>query len=376
MFLLLGTTMFRRILAIVKKEIRHIIRDLRTLIIVFVMPVMMVLLFGYALNMDIKHIQIGVIDQDNTPESRRIINDFFASEYFDIKRNLTSRKEISFLFQKRKVKAVIIIPKGFGENRTNASFSQLQIIVDGSDPTIGNAIVNYSNAIITSIDLNDLTAQKIIPLNVYEKFLYNPDMEGSVFIIPGLVAVVLMMVCALLTSITISREKETGTMDVLLISPIRPAEILVGKVLPYIGLSLLDAVFILVFAKIAFNIPMEGNLALLFALGILFVYCALGIGLFISSVAPTQQVAMIAALVTTILPSIILSGFIFPIFSMPSPIRAITYIVPAKYYIDIIRGILLKSSSFDILKGHALFLGLLGTLFITVAALRFKTRVK
>ena len=368
--------MFRRIIAVVKKEILHIMRDPRSLVIIFVMPVMMVLLFGYALNMDIKSINIGVIDHDNTPESRRIINDFYASEYFDIDENIKSRKEIGSLFQKQKIKAVIVIPKGFGKKSTRSISSQLQLLVDGSNPTFGNAIVNYSSAITASITVDNLAAQKNIPLDVYEKFLYNPDMEGSIFIIPGLVAVILMMVCALLTSITISREKETGTMDILLVSPIRPTEILVGKVIPYIGLSLMEAVFILVFAKIVFNIPMRGDLVLLLALSVLYVYCALGIGLFISSLARTQQVAMMAALVATILPSILLSGFIFPIFSMPAPLRAITYIVPAKYYMNIIRGILLKSSSFDILKGHALFLCLLGTLFIAVAAARFKTRVR
>jgi len=368
--------MLGRIIAIVNKEIRHILRDPRSLVIIFVMPVMMVMLFGYALNMDIEHIQIGIIDYDNTPESRRIIRDFYASKYFDVDKYLENSKEIGSLFQKSKIKAVMVIPEGFGKKADNPQSSQLQLLVDGSDPTFGNAIVNYSNAITASIAMDDLAAQKIIPLDVYERFLYNPDMKGSVFIIPGLVAVILMMVCALLTSITISREKETGTMDVLLVSPIHPTEILIGKVVPYIGLSIIDAVFILIFARIVFNIPMMGNLILLLALSVLYVYCALGIGLFISSVASTQQVAMTAALVATILPSILLSGFIFPIFSMPAPIRAVTYIVPAKYYMNIIRGILLKSSSFDILKGHALFLCLLGTLFIFVAAARFKTRVK
>ena len=368
--------MIKRIIAIIKKEMRHILRDPRTLIIVFVMPVIMVLFFGYALNMDVKHIPIGIIDNDNTPESRKIIHYFSASEYFDIKTYLSSTKEVSSLFQKRKIKAAIVIPDGFGKNRTKNPASQLQLLVDGSDPTFGNATVNFSNAIITSITLDNFNAQNLMPIEVRERFLYNPDLKGATFIIPGLVAVILMMLCALLTSITISREKETGTMDVLLVSPIRPMEIIVGKVIPYVGLSFLDAIFILVFAKVAFNIPFKGDVGLLLGFSILFIYCALGIGLFISSVAPTQQVAMMAALVTTIMPSILLSGFIFPIFSMPTPIRAITYIVPAKYFMNIIRGILLKSSSFGILKSQALFLVLLGTFFLLIATARFKTRVK
>jgi ABC-2 type transport system permease protein len=355
---------------------RHIIRDPRTLIIVFVMPVVMVLLFGYALNMDVEHIPIGIIDYDNTPLSREIIRDFSASEYFDIESYLSDAGEIESLFQKRKIKAAFVIPEGFGESRNNNMESQLQLLVDGSDPTFGNATVNFSEGIITTTTFENITAQNSIPVEIRERFLYNPDMEGAAFIIPGLVAVILMMLCALLTSITISREKETGTMDVLLVSPVRPMEIFAGKVIPYIGLALLDAVFVLVFAKVVFNFPFKGDIELLLAFGILFIYCALGIGLFISSIAPTQQIAMMAALITTIMPSILLSGFIFPIFSMPVLIRTITYIVPAKYFMNIIRGILLKSSSFDILKGQALFLFLLGTFFVTIATVRFKTRIK
>ncbi len=368
--------MLRRILAIANKEILHILRDPRTLAIVFAMPVMMVLLFGYALNMDVKHIPVAIIDQDNTPESRRIIKSFGVSEYYDIMSNLKNSGEISELFQKRKIKAAIVIPKGFANDLIRYPFTHIQILVDGSDPTFGNAIVNYSTLVTLSYSLDDPDVQKIIPLEVREKFLYNEELEGATFIIPGLVAVILMMICALLTSITISREKETGTMDVLLVSPIRPMEIIIGKVIPYVVLAFLDGLFILIFAKIIFAVPLRGNLLLLAALSVLYVYCALGIGVFISSVAPTQQVAMMAALVSTILPSIILSGFIFPIFSMPALIRAVTYIVPAKYYMEIIRGILLKSSSFDVLKEQVVFLAMLGTFFLAVATARFKTRVK
>jgi ABC-2 type transport system permease protein len=190
------------------------------------------------------------------------------------------------------------------------------------------------------------------------------------------VAVILMMACALLTSITIAREKETGTMDVLMVSPVRPIEIVVGKVIPYVGVSLINAVFILTFAKLVFNIPLRGDLVLLLGLSVIYVYCALGIGLFISSIAKSQQVAMMAALVATIMPSILLSGFMFPIFSMPAAIRIFTYLVPAKYYLEIIRGILLKSSTFSQLEGQVLFLAVLGTALVIIASLRFKTRVQ
>jgi ABC-2 type transport system permease protein len=366
--------MFKRIRAIITKEFYHILRDPRSLAIVFAMPVMMVLIYGHALNMDITHIAIGVIDYDHSNESQAVIRNFSGSRYFDILRFPRNRDDLEPLMRRGDIKAAIIIPNEFGDERETQPVSHIQVIVDGSDPTFGNATVNYVNALLNTYSLKNPIIAKLVPIDLSERFLYNPDLKGANFIIPGLVAVILMMVCALLTSLTISREKETGTMAILLVSPVKPYEIVVGKVIPYVILSLLDAIFILVFAKLVFKIPIRGDLELLLGLSILYIYCALGIGLFISSMAPTQQIAMMAALIATILPSIILSGFLFPIFSMPAPIRALTAIVPAKYYMKIIRGILLKSSEFSALKTEALFLVLLGTFFLLLAIARFRTR--
>lgn len=366
--------MLRRIHAIILKEIYHILRDPRTLTVIFAMPIVMVILFGYALNMDIKHIPIGFIDRDNSSESRNILRSFSASEYFDITAFPESRDNIESLFRSGAIKAALVIPKGFGEDLMKLPVSHIQILVDGADPTFGNVSVNYASAILHTYTMNNAMSESIVPFEVRERFLYNPDLKGSNFIIPGIVAVILMMVCALLTSITIAREKETGTMEILLVSPVKPPEIIIGKVIPYIILAIIDAVFILVFAHIVFHIPIRGNLLLLFVLSILYVYSALSIGLLISSIAPTQQVAMMAALVVTILPSIILSGFIFSIFSMPAPIRLLTYIVPARFYMLIIRGILLKSSTVLLLKENIIMLAILGTLFLAIATAKFKTR--
>jgi len=369
--------MLTRILALIRKEIRHILRDLRSLGIVFVLPVIMVVLFGYALNMDVRHIPLGIVDHDRTPESRALVEALCVSEYFDGVRFPDRTGEVEALFKNRVIKAAVVIPKGYSGDRLSPHPRDVQVLIDGSDPTIGNAVDNYTNAVFVSVQSTFRSVRvPSPPVDVRPQFLYNQDLRGSHFIIPGLVAVILMMVCALLTSITIAREKETGTMDVLLVSPVRPLEIIVGKVIPYIGLAFLDAAFILMFAKIVFDIPVRGNLMLLVGLTVPFIYCALGIGLFISSFASTQQVAMMAALVSTILPSVILSGFIFPIFSMPAPIRALTHIIPAKYYIVIIRGILLKSSSFSVLRDETLFLCVLGTVFVIIATMRFRTRVK
>lgn len=368
--------MLKRLLAIILKEVYHILRDPRSLTIIFVMPVLMVLLFGHALNMDIKHIRLAVIDYDHTGESRKIIRSFKASSYFDITAYARTRDEVERLLKNGDIKAALIIPRDFSRQRATNPVSSVQLLVDGSDPTFGNATINYANALLNLAALQDGGVAQLIPLDIRDRYLYNPDLKGANFIVPGLVAVIMMMVCALLTSITLSREKETGTLDIMLVSPVRPIEIVIGKVLPYIFISFLDGVFILLFAKIVFDIPIKGDLSLLLGLSVLFMYCALSIGLFISSIASTQQVAMIAALVSTILPSIMLSGFIFPIFSMPAPLRALTAIVPAKYYMIIIRGILLKSGTFDMLKMDALYLFLLGSMFLFMATMRFKTRAQ
>lgn len=367
--------MLGRLLAIIRKEMYHILRDPRTLAVVFAMPIMMVLLYGYALNMDIKHIRIGISDRDHSVSSREIIRAFAASEYFDIAVEDQDTDTMKQHIQSSGIKGALIIPRGFHDDHTTKPLSSLQLMVDGSDPTVANALVNYANAIVTSVGMSDAVNMRVLPFETGEQYMYNPELEGSHFIIPGLVAVIMMMVCALLTSITVAREKETGTFDTMIVSPVRSHEIIIGKVLPYVVLAIIDAIFILTFARLVFGIPLHGNLVLLMGLSVLFIYCALAVGLFISSIAATQQVAMMAALVATIMPSVLLSGFIFPIFSMPPPIRLITSIVPAKYFMIIIRGILMKAAPFKMLVGETAALAGLGTFLLILATLRFKMRI-
>lgn len=368
--------MFPRIGAIIAKEMLHILRDPRTLAIVFALPIIMVILFGYALNMDVDNIRIAVIDEDRTPESRDLVRTFSSSDYFEIIAYPPNRKGAGHLMERGDIRAIIVIPDNFGADIAFKPSTDIQIIVDGSDPTYGNASINYTAAVTAAFSLDASGSESILPIDIRDRFLYNQDLEGSHFIIPGVIAIVLMMVCALMTSITIAHEKESGTMDVLLVSPVRPGEIVIGKVVPYIALALIDAIVILVFARLVFNVPVRGDILLLFALSVLYVFCALGMGLLISSVAPTQQVAMMIALVGTILPSIILSGFIFSIFSMPAPIRILSNIVPARHFMTIIRGILLKDSTAGMLKDQALMLAAIGTFFLAAATIRFKARIK
>ncbi len=366
----------QRIFAMFRKEIHHILRDPRTLAVVFALPAFMVVLFGYALNMDVRHIPIAVVDHDMTPSSRALVEAFTASSYFDVFRYADTTGETTPLLMDGRVRAILVIPDDYSVDRASGRDTAVQVLVDGSDPTYGGITVNYASAIAYTVTVDAGEGSAAAPFEVREKFLYNPELEGADFIIPGIVAVILMMVCALLTSITISREKETGTLDILLVSPIHPVEIIIGKVLPYIILGLADTVFILVFAKLVFHIPMRGDLLLLLGFSIIYIYCALGMGLLISSIAPNQQVAIMAALVATVLPSIMLSGFIYSIFSMPVPIQYLTYIVPARHYMTIIRGILLKDAPAGVLADSALLLLVLGTGYLAVATAKFETRKK
>ena len=235
--------MFKRINAIIIKEFYHIFRDMRSLAIVIAMPIMMVLLYGYALNMDVKNISIVIVDYEKTPESRDIIRTFSATKYFHVVGYLSDTKYLDRLFRQNKARGAIVIPEGFGKASGPGNSSDIQIIVDGSDPTFGNAMVNYSTAILLNRTVNISYAGNSLPFEIREKYLFNPDLRGSDFIIPGIVAIILMMVCALLTSITISREKESGTMDILMVSPVRPYEVIFAKVIPYVFISFVDAVF-------------------------------------------------------------------------------------------------------------------------------------
>ncbi len=359
--------MIRRVAAIALKESRHIMRDPRMLAVIFIMPVFMVILYGYSLKMDVDNIPIAVLDEDRTQASRELVRSFGASGYFDIIIHPQDRKTFDRLFQAGEIRAAIVIPEGFQTDRIAGPAAPVQVIVDGSDPMYAGAVANYSQAIAAAVSGPDTA----LPLDIREQYLFNPELEGSHFIIPGVVAVVLMMVCALLTSLTVAKEKETGTIDMLLVSPVRGYEIIIGKVIPYIILAIVDAVLVLAISKAIFDIPMRGSLVLLFWLTLLYVYAALGIGLFISAMAASQQVAMMAALVATIMPSIVLSGFIFSIFSMPAPIRAVSWIVPATHYIRIIRGILLKGSDAAELAADTGMLAIIGTVFVVLAMVRF-----
>jgi len=364
-----------RIIPIIRKEIIHILRDPRSLIIIFIMPTLMILLFGYAITFDIQDIKIAVLDQDRSQSSRQLIEKFTNTDYFKISGELTSRDKIEPLMMHRKIVAAIIIPPGFGRDLVSQSVSPIQVIIDGSNANTATIVINYVSAAINTYNL-EINKNIRIPVQIQPRIWYNPDLESTNFIVPGLLAVLMMMICAMLTSITIVREKETGTMEQILVSPIKSHEIIIGKVVPYIFVAFLVASAVLVFAKIVFNVPIRGSLALLALLSLVFIYASLSLGVFISSRARTQQIALMLSLVGTLLPSILLSGFIFPLFAMPKALQILSYIVPAKYYLVIVRGILLKGIGLPYLYKSVVMLFIFGTLLLAVSVKNFKTNLE
>jgi len=364
-----------RFSAIFRKEFRHIFRDPRSLMIAILMPILMIFIYGHAIKFDIKNITLGINDQNRTRASRELIDKFAKSSYFIIAAYPENRQEIENLFQQREIKAAIVIPYDYSEKIKNEFRTKIQVLIDGSDSNTATVIMNYISIIMANVS-EELNFQCVrSPIAAESRVWYNPNLESANFIIPGLVAIILMMICALMTSITIAREKETGTLEQILVSPIRPIEIIFGKVLPYVIIAFLDGASIVLAAKILFDIPIAGSLIQLTLLSIFYLYASLSIGVFISTRVKTQQVAMMGALVATILPSLLLSGFIFPIRSMPWLLRIISNVVPAKYYLDIIRGVILKGIGFSYLWHNTLFLFILGTLFLLISVTRFKTKL-
>ncbi len=365
-----------RFAAIFRKEFRHIFRDPRSLMIAVMMPILMIFIYGHAIKFDIKNITLGINDQDRSKSSRELIAKFEKSGYFIINAYPENLQEIEKLFQQRKIKAAITIPYDYSKS-ININFNtKLQVIIDGSDSNTATVIMNYISSIMANISM-ELNFQLISsPIATTSRVWYNPNLESANFIIPGLVAIILMMICALMTSITIAREKETGTLEQILVSPIRPFEITFGKVLPYVIIAFFDGALIVLAAKLMFGIPIAGSLVQLTLLSIVYLYASLSIGVFISTRVKTQQVAMMIALLATILPSLILSGFIFPIRSMPWLLRIISNVVPAKYYLDVIRGIILKGIGFTLVWQQTLFLFILGTMLLLISVARFKTKLE
>lgn len=366
----------KQFLSFVKKEFHHIFRDLRTMFILLAMPVAQIIIFGFALTNEVKNSRIVVWDQSKDAATTSLINQIEASNYFELDREIYSANEIETSFKKGKVKLAVIFPPHFNEDLLHFNKAQVQLIADASDPNVANTLTNYASAII--MDYQDrITNERKLPYTITTemRMLYNPELKGAYNFVPGVMAMVLLLVCTMMTAITIVREKEMGTMEVMLVSPMKPFRIVLAKAVPYLLLSTVNITSILLLSVYVLDVPINGSLVLLVAESLLFTLVSLSLGLLISSRAESQQTAMFISLVALFLPTVMLSGFMFPIENMPLPLRTVSNIVPAKWYYSIVRSVMIKGVGLHAVWKETLILAGMFVFFLGLAIKNFKIRL-
>ena len=363
------------LLSIVKKEFWHILRDPQTLIIILVMPLFMLFLFGYAITLEMKNINTVIIDHSKTPQSRQLIEKIISTDFFNLTDVDVPEYQIEEIFFQRKARCILVIPADFASGLQSDMRTKIQLIIDASDPNAANFINNYFMQLSMLYNYKN-NPQLAMPFSVEPRLFYNPDLKSEYFFVPGLIAVIILLISALLTSIAIVREKEIGTMEQILVSPVHPIQIIIGKVIPYTLLGFIDSILVLSVGHFWFGVPVIGSIVLLMFALIVYILTGLSFGLMISTITNSQQLAMMAALLSTILPTIMLSGFIFPIKSMPVIFQYISKVVPATHFLEIIRGIMLKGNTlFDLKIQLGYLIGLAG-LLILVSVRKFSTKLE
>lgn len=367
----------KRFFGFIKKEFYHIFRDKRSMFILFGMPIAQILLFGFAITNEINNVNIAILDKAKDAETQKIINKLSASKYFHIKQEIGSESQIKETFEKGKVKAVLIFERDFIKNLQTERQAKVQVITDATDPNIANTITNYINAILLNhIQEVNKTTLQANPIDTQTHMYYNPELKGVFTFVPGVMTVLLMLVSAMMTSISITREKELGTMEVLLVSPLNSFQVILGKVFPYVFLSIINACIIVILSVFVFGMPIQGSLFLLALESIIFIITALSLGILISTVADSQQTAMMISLEALMLPVIILSGFIFPISSLPKILQILSNIIPAKWFLIIVKAIMLKGVSITLIWKETLILIGMTVFFILLSIKKYKIRLE
>ncbi len=366
----------KQFIAFVKKEFFHIWRDKKTTFILLGMPVVQIVIFGFALTNEVKNAKIAVLDNAKDAAASSLITQIDASRYFEVSQHLVSYREIETAFRQGQIKMAVVLPLHFEEDLQRYNKAQVQLIADASDPNFANTVTNYASAIIMDYQRR-ITNNRKLPytINAEVRMLYNPQMKGAYNFVPGVMAMVLLLVCTMMTAITIVREKETGTMEVILVSPMKPQLVVFAKAVPYLLLSVINIASILLLSVFVLEVPINGNIFLLVGESILFTLVSLSLGLLISSAAGSQQTAMFISLIGLFLPTVMLSGFMFPIENMPLPLRIISNIVPAKWYYIIVRSVMIKGVGLKDVWQETLILSGMMIFFLTVAVKRFKIRL-
>jgi ABC-2 type transport system permease protein len=374
-------------LAVARKEMRQIGRDRRTLLILLFVPVFFLLVYGYALNFDIRNVRIAVQDNDRSAVSRDVISSFVNSGYFDLYDEVTNDQEISRVLDRNEARAVLVIPARFGSDVAAGHSTSVQFIVNGDNANTATTVVGYARGLLSATSaryevqarlrsptcLAQACGEGVGPLVTVEpRVFYNPELRSTLFLVPGLIAYIAMLTAVVSTALSIVREKEVGTMEQVRMSPIGPVSYILGKTAPYFVVSLISAMSIVVAAMVLFDMPMRGSWVVLLGVVSLFLVGALGFGLLISSIAETQQVAFQLALLTSFLPTLMLSGFIFPISSMPEFLQLVTRIVPARYFLVALRGIVLKGVGPQVFWSELVALSIFAVVILGLASLRLR----
>ncbi len=367
----------KRFIAFVIKETKHLLRDLRTLFVLFTIPIVQLLLFGYVISTEIRDAKIAILDKSHDQVTREITNKLLSSGYFILEERLETDKEIETIFRKNIIKEVVVFGENFEKKLLTGEQPEIQILTDASDPNTASMLDNYTRAIISDYQSNLLQSMSSAAMiDVEYRMFYNEELRSAHLFVPGVMVLILMLVCALMTSVSIAREKELGTMEILLVSPLKPLQIVLGKLVPYMVLSFIDMLVIIIIGYWVFKVPVNGSATLLIGAGTLFILLALTIGVLISTFAKTQQVAMLTSLIGMLLPTILLSGFIFPIENMPKVLQVISLFMPPRWFLAMVKDIMLKGAGFSQVWHYLLIIFGMLVFFIIMSVRNFKIRLQ
>ncbi|HTB05589.1 MAG TPA: ABC transporter permease [Bacteroidia bacterium] len=367
----------KQLLSFIKKEFAHVFRDRKTLVMLFGFPIIQIVLFGFALTNEIKNANIIVVDNAKDQASQQIIDKMEGSKFFKVQKTLMSPSQIDAAFKEGKAKLAVVFPANFNTDLLHLNKASIQVIADASDPNTAVTLTNYVSSIVADYQAQ-LSPTVSMPYSIQPevRMLYNPDLKGAPNFVPGVMAMVLLLVCVMMTSVSIVREKEMGTMEILLVSPVKPLMVIIAKAIPYLALSIVNLAVILILSVYALDVPIKGSILLLVGESILLILTALALGLLISTITSSQQSAMFASMLGMMLPTMLLSGYLFPIENMPIVLQVISNIVPARWYYVIVKAVMLKGLGFSAVWKETIILAGMAIFFTALSLRNFKIRLE
>jgi len=366
----------KQLITFIQKEFHHILRDTRSMLVLIGLPIVQLLIFGFAITTEVRNANIAILDNSKDEITQDIITKIESSQYFDIDRTISTNEQIEKSFKSGRIKLAIVFQPNFQNELSHSNKAQLQVIADATDPNQATTLTNYISSIVMDYQ-NEMNKQNKLPYTIKTemRMLYNPQLKGAYTSVPGVMGMILLLISAMMTSIAIVREKELGTMEILLVSPMKPWLVVISKVIPYFIISLINVATILILSVFVLGLPIEGSLLLLIGSTIVYIFCALSLGILISTVTETQQAAMLISLLGLMLPVVMLSGYAFPIANMPAILQILSNLVPAKWYIIIVKNIMIKGIGIEqIWKELLILLAMTGT-FLLISIKRFKIRL-